>query len=133
MGTSYTRQSYDFTDEAPLLGTNTYRLSQTDFDGSRQELGVLSFEFYGKGELNVELSPNPIAEQGANIYIYSPSDITAQLTVSSLAGQRLIDQQVQLSDGINQPFVDFSQLPAGVYLLQISHRNEQQVIRFVKD
>ncbi|MEL6656024.1 MAG: T9SS type A sorting domain-containing protein [Bacteroidota bacterium] len=133
MGTSYTRQSYGFTDKSPLLGTNTYRLSQTDFDGTREELGVLSFEFYGKGELTLELSPNPVAEQGANLYVYSPEDMTAQLTVSSLSGQRVIDQQVQLGNGVNQPTLDFGQLPAGVYLLQISHRNERRVLRFVKD
>lgn len=133
MGTSYSRQSYNYTDEVPLLGTNTYRLSQTDFDGSREELGVISFEFYGKGDLTVELSPNPVSTQGASVYVYSPDDAVTQLTVTSLNGQRLLDQQIQLNRGLNQPDIDFNQLPAGVYLLEVSHRGGRQVIRFVKD
>ena len=133
VGTTYDPQSYNFTDYKPLLGTNTYRLSQTDFDGTRKELGIVGVEFYGKGGLTVELSPNPIAEQGANIYVYSPEDRTAQLSISSLAGQRLVDQQVQLARGINYPDIDFNKLPAGIYLLQLSQGDEQRVVRFVKD
>jgi hypothetical protein len=73
-GTTDSKTYYDLIDESPLPGTNYYRLSQTDYDGSNEVFDVVSvsmrlfetnFLLYpnpNNGEFNIKLSDAPVED-----------------------------------------------------------------------
>ncbi len=60
-GTTRVPQSYTFTDERPLAGTNYYRLRQVDYDGGESFSPVVSVVF-GKSD-HITLAPSPATDQ----------------------------------------------------------------------
>ena len=60
-GTTQEPQSYTFTDERPLAGTNYYRLRQVDYDGTESFSPVVSVVFGKSG--NITLAPSPATDR----------------------------------------------------------------------
>ncbi|GEM_PF-1695892 len=58
MGTTNSKQLYYFQDDAPLIGTNYYRLKQIDFDGGF-EYSEIVFAFHQPATHELVLYPNP--------------------------------------------------------------------------
>lgn len=59
-GNSTENQSYTFTDLAPRLGLNYYRLKQVDFDGASEYSRMIVAQYNGSGTFRVY--PNPTAD-----------------------------------------------------------------------
>jgi hypothetical protein len=52
---------YYFTDTAPLSGTNFYKLTAVDLDGSREEMQIIKAEWNGR-EQWITIYPNPVSD-----------------------------------------------------------------------
>jgi len=61
LGTSTSLAQYSWIDESKLSGTSYYRLSQTDYDGTSEELKTISVNC--KGEEKSFLYPNPFDDE----------------------------------------------------------------------
>jgi len=116
-GNSATALSYSVTDFVPLAGTNYYRLTQYDYNGTPTILGVGAVTF----ELNQEKNtvyPNP-----AKAYIWvdpSSSNEITSLNLISLTGKTLLTNNYAQTGTQGSVKFDLANIPAGTYILWIN-------------
>ena len=80
---------------------------------------------------DIQFYPNPF-ESEANISFMSNSKEVAKLSVTSLSGQILYEDQVELIQGDNLINRSFKELNSGIYILSIEVDEEIQHQRIVK-
>jgi hypothetical protein len=118
-GTSNTVHDYTFIDATPSVGSNYYRLRQTDLSGKATLSAVVSVLF-GKGGLIVK----------SNV-VHNTLDVTTNdeaetpLSIFNLSGQQVYSGKVQGSSSI-----DVSAFAAGLYIIRTA---AGEVGRFVKE
>ncbi len=117
-GTTLDEQFYAFIDEKPARGINYYRLRQMDFDGTWEFSEVVSVQYLQDESSELLVFPNPI-DNGA-LTIQFPTEMDqATLTLFGSAGQ-IIDRRMVSGE---QAFMDFSNYPKGLYLIQLEKGN----------
>lgn len=117
-GTTQERQSYEFEDKSPVVGTNYYRIKQIDYDGTFSYSDIVSARWTAKPRLSIY--PNPASEF---LLIQGIGDIesTVQVEVFNLSGQLLI------SEAWNQQAISIASLPQGSYAIRI--RSGQDILK----
>ncbi len=106
---------YQFIDENPQQGFNLYRLTQTDIDGSSQELGETQTYYAG---IDVQIFPNPATDI---IYIAGHNlPDNAILRLNDIVGRNLVS--MRNNGSLNA--MDISKYPRGVYQLTLSDSNQ---------
>ena len=126
-GTTQAEQSYSFTDERPIPGTNYYRLRQVDFDGKFEYSVVRSVSMKG-GANGVQVYPNPVQGGMLNVNFTEELEDTATLRIFDASG-RLLRQEV-LPSQHNQ--TNYGNLSAGVYFIELSNRQGREVMKVVR-
>ena len=123
-GTSVEAKTYSYTDTKNTQVSTYYKLSQTDFDGKRNELAlkyipVDGFEFH--------LFPNPTSEGQVHVEFSDNSD-NALLTLRNEVGQIVLEQEltaVSKSGKMGHYSSDLKlEQPAGVYLVEVQSGNQ---------
>jgi len=111
-GSTTEQKNYEFIDYNPVPGLSYYRLKQTDYDGQ--------FEYFPSSVVHYEpdnlfkIFPNPPMDI---LNITTTSDLSnASIIVKNLNGQT---KNVGISASSHQATLDISNLPMGVYLLEI--------------
>jgi len=66
LGNSLTRQEYSFLDEVNTQGAVYYKLSQTDLDGTRNELAIV---YIKQNESGIVVFPNPSVNNALNVQV----------------------------------------------------------------
>ena len=114
-GNSTQIESYSFTDSKPLLGTNYYRLKQTDFNGETTNSKIIAL--HNQPDKNIELliSPNP-ANNFINVLYQNPNE-NDEINIHNILGKIVIK-----STGLNK--VDVSELENGIYNVQVITNDE---------
>lgn len=107
-GNSLVSRSYDFTDAAPLAGTNTYRLRIVDQDGSEafSDLVVVNFD----GE-----QPMQLRQVSARQLLLTGAVDQSEYLFTNAAGMTILQGTVNTS----ATGIDGSNLPAGLYFLSV--------------
>ena len=90
---------------------------------------ILSQNTINQSKQNVQIYPNP-AHQHLNIVLDYPTTETVSFTCYNALGQALL--QSQKAAGEQQYQLDISNLPAGIYFLQLETANKQISAPFVK-
>lgn len=125
-GVTTAQTAYLFVDEAPLNGTNLYRLKQQDADGAVAYSDVRKVDFKGTGTA-ASLAPNPVAGT-LRVRRIVPATEPFAVSVIDLQGREVLRREAVLDD---TPF-SVASLPAGVYLLRYPEGKEMVTLRFVK-
>jgi hypothetical protein len=103
-------KNYSFKDEDPLPGKNFYRLLQYDLDGKSVSSPIVNVDIFRVGYYTISNNP------GNGIYqLNIHSTNKAAISVSDMAGRRLIRQQIDA--GIHE--LDISKYAQGTYLLHL--------------
>ncbi len=123
---------YGFTDfNISSLGVSVvyYRLKQLDIDGKfvYSKIIVLSPE----NKNIVLLYPNPVINE-MNLALTVLKSGPIQLSIIDNLGRRIKQQQLKLTAGANAVFVDVSNLPKGIYYLELKGININERKQFVK-
>jgi hypothetical protein len=121
------KSDYFFIDKNPQAGTNYYRLSQVDKDGTKKELGIQSVNHSLDTGNDLTIYPLPVT--GNSLYFnYLSNNKVVSVSITSLAGKKILEQtlavelngvyKVQL---INKPVT-------GIYLLTIDGKQSQKIL-----
>lgn len=129
-GTSFQETVYDFVDESPRIGTNYYRLSQKDYDGTIKAVDQIAVDYYTKLELT--LSPNPVSGNEVQLGINTDNAGDFEIEIFSLTGEILSQSTESVAKGSQQMNLDLTNLPKGLYILKATQNNQIRTIRFVK-
>ena len=128
-GTAQEAKTYSFLDTKNTKASVYYKLSQTDLDGTRNELAV---KFIPINDFEFRMFPNPTADSKVHIDFSNTSDDAASVVVRNELGQLVFqtDLGAIAKSGKTTYYssdLDFAQ-PAGVYLVEI-HSGDQLLER----
>jgi hypothetical protein len=121
---------YEWLDERPLPGQNYYLLSQTDFDGTVQNLGIKAVTV-GRSEGSLRISPNPLHSDVLSFSVVLTDDFDGTLEVLDTDGRLVVSASVTLEKGAKQVQQILESQPAGVYLLRLYDGQQQWSARFL--
>jgi hypothetical protein len=124
-GNSIIRLDYNFTDYNPIPGFSYYRLKQTDYDG-QYEYFTAVVVLYEPDNL-FKVFPNPFTDQ---VNITTSSDLSnASIFVKNVNGHEEMSETFASS---HQAKIDLSNLPVGVYFVEIAYPESVVRKRIVK-
>ena len=106
-GTTNNLNDYQFWDTYPFGGINYYRLKQVDFDGAFEYSNVISVDLLKVD--NIQLYPNPTSGQ-INVFGLESGKVRVLNGIGNLVKEV----------AFYEPEIDISELPSGVYFIQIT-------------
>jgi hypothetical protein len=117
-GNSDVLQYYTYTDNAPIPGTNFYRITQLDLDGKRSTTGIEN-AYFSCGDADIKVYPTL---SNGTVYVSLPEGYEqAKLSVFNI-----LSQQINLSatnDGKRLRTIQLNGLSAGTYFLKVTRGN----------
>jgi Right handed beta helix region/Secretion system C-terminal sorting domain len=120
-GNSDTQNAYSFTDNAPLIGHNYYRLQQVDIDGKTSLSKVVAVIWLNNSTISIY--PNPV-DDILNINIAASNSGAVEIRLTDIYGRVLQTLQAPKNQIINQLNLDTSSLSSGLYLIQVFENNQ---------
>ncbi|MFK7920586.1 MAG: T9SS type A sorting domain-containing protein [Bacteroidia bacterium] len=135
-GTTDQLNSYQTFDRAPMIGTNYYRLKQTDYNGASTLSS--SVEVTLENVQNHQLSsayPDPFAER-TNLDLLLADEQAVRLTVLNALGQKVKQQDMgQLNPGRHTLSISAEDLANGIYFVRVQVGNKvfQQKVLLLKE
>jgi hypothetical protein len=125
-GNSDVLQHYAYTDNAPLQGTNFYRIAQVDLDGKRSTTGIKDI-YFSCGNAGIKVYPTL---SNGTVYVSLPEGYEqAKLSVFNI-----LSQQLNLSStdqGQSLRTIRLNGLSAGTYFLKVTHGNTVESYKIV--
>lgn len=130
-GAGYSEEaiSYSHTDVSPENGLNRYRLSQMDFDGTRNYLGEIELSFEKDSPISV--FPNP-ATSMISVSFVPFKEQSVEVSVLSLDGKELMAQSYMLTPGNKSVSLAAEELAHGMYLLRVKLDGRTNTTTFIK-
>lgn len=132
IGKAATTQSasstFQYTDNAPINGTNYYRLRMQNTDGSSEFSHTLSQKISRAGLEEISVYPNPTKSN--TIYFTGLSNAADwQLSLRNTLGQELVKMNLTASQ------IELPNLPKGLYMLQMTNSltKESKMLKLMKD
>lgn len=124
-GSSTEAKTYSFMDTKNSKESTYYKLSQTDLDGTRNELAL---KFVPANDFEFRLYPNPSSDSKVHIDFSNASEETTLVVVRNELGQQVFQSELEaVSKSGKKTFyssdLDLGQ-PTGVYLLEVRSGNE---------
>ena len=80
-----------------------------------------TFELNGQ-QVSVKIAPNP-ASDAVTLKFESNEDMKAQVVVSDIMGRSIISKSVEILRGVNEQNLNISNLPNGIYFVQLRSQN----------
>ncbi|NJC25632.1 T9SS type A sorting domain-containing protein [Neolewinella antarctica] len=115
--------SYRTVDEQPASGTNYYRLTTVDLDGTQHLEGVRTVSFRGSTGENLILYPNPVTDR-LTVSFRGAGNIS----IVDVLGRPVY--QAKATDGFN--WTGVAELPAGRYYLRLETETGVSQASFIK-
>ncbi|MCU0335361.1 MAG: T9SS type A sorting domain-containing protein, partial [Chitinophagaceae bacterium] len=109
---------YQFTDRQPLSGANYYRLQTLELDGSSSLSRVLKLNFAPRTSGVLRLWPNPIKDR-LNLELTNLANGAYQVRAIDASGRIASQTMVQVANGQLSQSLAASQLPLGIFTLQV--------------
>jgi hypothetical protein len=125
-GNSTSEKNYVFTDPNPLPGTSFYRLSQTNFNGSHEYLGVKKIENLTLKDFEAKTLYGYAGK--IVLQISSVADATYYLTVFDINGRKWKDELLRVSAGFTRKEIT---LPPGVYIWEVKNKKGESMLQKV--
>lgn len=130
MGASSGTASYTYTDDASLPGAKVayYRLKMTDVNQVLSYSNVVAIGLGGGGGDSLRLINTAVTGTAFLQYASTGSSSSLMVTVVTMSGYIVIQQQLPVAAGVNSYTIDASALPKGMYVIHAAG----QSIRFVR-
>ncbi len=122
-GIEQAERSVTLSTDEPVSSGNDFEVTE---EGIVNGLSELIFES------SFRLSPNPSTDL-VNVYLETTASFEAQLSLSSVTGQVVLAKTQNLVAGKQAVQFELSDLPTGIYFLQVSTGREVMVQKLVKE
>ncbi|MBS1489042.1 MAG: T9SS type A sorting domain-containing protein [Bacteroidetes bacterium] len=123
-GTTNQPHQYSLRDANPLAGTNYYRLTSVDFDGTTQVFQIIAASFSSNRKISVY--PNPVADRNLHIDTNFDSENPTQIIIMDLTGTI----KTQVSSSERQVVIPVF-LEPGIYIAHVSNGSLKQISRLI--
>ncbi len=127
--------TFEFIDTDPAPGLSYYRLKQEEVDGTLKYSQIEKIEFGKKGVNNIEIvsaGPNPFTDQFFISY-YVTTACNIEIKIMSTGGNVIYNKTEMAEQGTNKfNYVDNTELPKGIYLVNISDGISQVTHKMIK-
>jgi len=127
-GTSNTILYYETYDNKPYLGTNYYRLKQTDYDGN-YKYSDIRMAYISLTNDKISIYPNPIKDN-INIQINSAEKTNVSIEIIDINGTVVYNRNKNLNRDNNLIEINVNNLNSSVYFVKIL--NNKGYILFTK-
>lgn len=118
---------YKFTDEAPLVGFNYYRLKALDLDATFEYFKIIAVKL--EGAKKIVVYPNPTSGSNINFRTnFTADDQTDRVVVLDALGNEVFNLPASSYNNSIQPDAP---LKAGVYILKYTSKDFESVTRLV--
>ncbi len=129
-GTTNELNKYDLQDTNPLNGTNYYRLEQTDWDGKKTILSMISVDANGSDA--IQIYPNPV-ERGHSLELKFQGltpDTDQSIVIINQLGQQVYNSIIHV-DEIGSFIGSFKipQLSTGSYFIKINGKVKRLLVQ----
>jgi|GEM_PF-6462328 len=119
VGYSQNVSTYNMTDYGINSKIIYYRLSQIDFNGALEELGIRAVDIGEMGGTQFNVFPNP-AQNEISISGYFKGD---QIEITDMLGKRLTNEVTVTNQSSNLIGIDISRLSSGIYTLYFENKS----------
>ncbi|HET8827986.1 MAG TPA: T9SS type A sorting domain-containing protein, partial [Pelobium sp.] len=109
--------TYSTIDFSPFAGTSYYKLSQTDADGKKEELGIKTIKLADLKEQGLSVYPNPVVNGIVNIRS-TESNGLQNVLVYDLNGKEVYKEQLIFTNGTATYKLN-KHMIKGTYILRI--------------
>jgi hypothetical protein len=134
-GNSKELNSYELVDHRPLKGTNYYRLTQVDFNGSSVSYAPIAVNIDHMGlsmTLGFQMQGFPSNKQGnLTCSIYSPSDSYAKISIHNMQGKIVHVEKIILTKGYQSLPLITNDLETGMYLVYLDNGKEKVQLKVI--
>ncbi len=117
-GTTSETRSYFDVDDSPLIGTNYYRLKQTDSDGKYSYSPIVAAKVNDQDI--IALTPNP-ANDKVSVKFISEEEGDFEFSIMNSKGHVTHAEKIHFDKGLNRINKDISSLSSGLYLIRVNN------------
>jgi hypothetical protein len=129
-GTTEGARNYSFTDDEAPSGPCYYRLSQTDYNGTRKSFRPV--EVNGLNDFSVQkVFPNPATDQ-LNVTINQEGGSDVTISVMDMVGRCVYKADKHLDNASNLIQIALGDYPGGMYMVMITGNYRTFQSKFVK-
>lgn len=111
---------YTYEDYNPFEGFTYYKLSQTDINAEKRELGIVVVA--GALINDARIVKNPF-ENNCLIHIQSRENTFCEIHVTDVSGRVVYSNNHRVLQGSNEINLDFGKYVEGMYYIQLSNKN----------
>jgi hypothetical protein len=131
-GTTNQRNTYYAVDESPFSGVSYYRLTQTDFDGTKSYSKIITVHVHGGIAEPLKMYPNPIHNGDVlHFEYYAELEETVKISVVDAFGKMLETHSVKLKTGSNTISLTPDFKAHGVYVIHLQTKTGKKAIKLL--
>jgi len=132
-GTTSSTSDYSFLHRSATAGSSYYKLVQTDFDGTTENLGQIEL-IRGESAVSiVSILPIP-ALNNIELTFTTNSNTPVVFDIVDIIGQTMLEvENTNAEAGLNNISIDIANLPAGVYFIRMLNGEIVFSEKFIKE
>ena len=121
-GNSANVLNYSFVDDALILGTQYYRLTQVDFDGAKETFQTIDVSKIATAPFEIKVFPNPMKEE-VKVSFFADKQGYSRFRIYAESGQEMYGGLVGTVQGENSFNFNTSSFAEGTYIFKIEKEN----------
>ena len=121
-GNSANILNYSFVDDALIVATQYYRLTQIDFDGTKETFKIIDVSKAATAPFEINVFPNPMKEE-VKVSFYAEKQGYSRFRIYAENGQEIYAALVGTLQGENSFSFNTSHLEGGIYIFKIEKEN----------
>ena len=129
-GNSNSLINYKIQDQNEVSGLVYYRIKQTDFDGTTETFEWKAINLSSKQEQVLNVYPNP-TNGIVNITLSEITSPQTTVTILDITGRQIFTQQFEANDYFNTSIDLSSNMPSGIYFIEVKNDNQQLMKKVV--